>query len=102
LAQQTLSPLIWSDELALAAQDHCRDTGSQGTTGHEGTDGSQSWDRIERYGQWAGSVAENVAYDTIDGSQMIMDLYVDAWVPNRAHRKNIVSAELRYTGIASC
>lgn len=38
--QQALEPMTWSDNLAKAASDHVQDTGSEGKTGHVGTDGS--------------------------------------------------------------
>lgn len=66
LRKQTRKPklraLKWNDYLALAAQDHCRDQGPRGITGHGGTDGSSPFSRIKRYGEWGGSAAENIAY----------------------------------------
>jgi len=35
-----LKELNWSDGLALAAHDHCNDSGPKGRTGHYGSDGS--------------------------------------------------------------
>jgi uncharacterized protein YkwD len=35
-----ISALAWSDGLALAAHDHCNDSGPKGRTGHYGSDGS--------------------------------------------------------------
>jgi uncharacterized protein YkwD len=36
LSQNATSPVSWSDELALAAQDHCKDSGPKGRVGHKG------------------------------------------------------------------
>lgn len=44
--QWKLPALKWSPVLALAARDLCNDHGPLGKIGHEGSDGSQSWDRV--------------------------------------------------------
>ena len=61
-SQATLPEMEWNDYLALAAEDHCLQMGRQGLTGHKGIDGTNPWDRMERYGDWGGSTAENIAY----------------------------------------
>jgi len=48
--QPSLSAFQWNDYLALAAEDHCNDTGGRGLTGHTGTDGSRPSQRANRYG----------------------------------------------------
>ena len=76
--------------------------GDRGKTGHTGSDGSQVWDRIERYGKWTGSVAENISFGDTTGADYMIQLYIDDGVPNRGHRKNIMNANLKQTGIAYC
>jgi uncharacterized protein YkwD len=56
-----LSPLRGSRGLALAAKAHVKDQ-QDGALGHEGSDGSQPWGRMSRYGTWSGKVAENISY----------------------------------------
>jgi uncharacterized protein YkwD len=60
--QSTVPELQWSEGLALAAEDHCKDIGPLGLTTHTGTDRTQPWDRITRYGQIRGFSGENIAY----------------------------------------
>jgi len=56
-AQPTLLPFKWNDYLALACDDHCRDTSR---SGHIGSNGSKPWDRMLTYGAFGGKVAENI------------------------------------------
>ena len=64
--------LAWSPEMALAAKDHTQDTGSKGLMGHEGSDKSQTSDRLERHGRWSGGNAENVSYGKDFGINVVM------------------------------
>jgi hypothetical protein len=57
--QPPMPALEWHDGLASAAQDLASDLGPSGDVGHVGSDGSQMWDRVERYGQWQSTIAEN-------------------------------------------
>lgn len=88
--------------MALAAQDHCSDIATSRITGHVGTDGSQVWDRISRYGKWHESVAENIAFGTDNGPEKMIQLYIDDGLPTKGHRQNIVSPAFTLTGIAFC
>ena len=40
--------------------------------GHEGSDKSQTGDRLERYGRWSGGNAENVSYGKDFGINVVM------------------------------
>ena len=48
-----------------------------GLVGHTGTDGSDHGTRLNRYGEWAGSAAENIAYLDGTGTDIVMMLFVD-------------------------
>jgi len=100
--QDSFPPLEWNDYLALAAQDHCNDQGPSGTTGHTGSDGSQPWDRINKYGRWGGTVSENLAYGRSEGDEYMVQLYIDDGVRDRGHRINMLNPELKLTGMAYC
>ena len=56
-------------------------------------------DRIERYGQWSGTIAENISFGEDNAKDIIMQLMVDDGVSSRGHRNNIMS-DNRITGIA--
>lgn len=50
---KTMKPvakLRWSKEMAMACRDHVVDVGPKGATGHNNTDGTTTWQRLERYG----------------------------------------------------
>jgi len=94
--------LKWNDYLALACEDHCKDTGPSGRTGHSGSDGSTPWKRMNRYGKWGGRVGENIAYGNSDGAEYMVQLYIDDGVANRGHRVNILKPDFKETGMAVC
>jgi uncharacterized protein YkwD len=86
-------PLAWSAGLARAAGDHVRDQGPVGGTEHEGTDGSDPARRMERYGQWRGAVAENIAYGENSAREVVLQLLIDDGVPGRGHREALLDPE---------
>jgi len=103
-ANKKTTALKWSDGLALAAEDHCSDIGGKGTFVHQGSDGSQPWDRIKRYGKWTGSVGENMSFgnNKKHGGDFALNLFIDDGVASRGHRKYMLNSDFRYTGIAYC
>lgn len=97
-----MPPLKWDDGLALAARDHCEDIGSKGLVTHTGSDASQIYERVQRYGRAQGMQAENLSFGSVTGQEHVMALFLDDGVPGRRHRANIWSADFGATGIASC
>jgi uncharacterized protein YkwD len=95
-----LSPVTSSEGMSLGARDHVRDHGPRSGTGHVGSDGSQPWERVSRYGTWHGSMAENIAYGPSDGREVVMQLIIDDGVRDRGHRTNIFNPDLRVVGVA--
>jgi len=100
--QKQLSPFKWSNALAAAARDHCRDIGTKGLSSHKGSDGSHLQDRMKRYGTWKNLVAENIAFGLRTGSEYIFSLYVDDGVSSRKNRMNIVNPHLNLVGMDYC
>jgi uncharacterized protein YkwD len=96
-----LPPLIDSGGLRASALAHVLDSGSRGTRGHQGSDGSHTWDRIERYGRWSGLVGENILYGVASPRDAVVALIVDDGVRGRKHRENIFRKNFRLVGIAS-
>ncbi len=92
--------LILSPGLSHAAADHVRDSGSRGLTTHTGADGSSFRERIERYGVWSGSSAENIAYGLVDARENVIVQLLDFGVEDRGHRRNLLNPAWRYVGIA--
>jgi uncharacterized protein YkwD len=95
-----VSPLTPSKGMSSGAKDHVTDQGSSGATQHKGNDGSQAWDRVNRYGTWEKSIGENIAYGGDKARSIVMFLIVDDGISNRGHRKNIFDPDFRVIGVA--
>ncbi len=92
--------LIYSEGLSRAARDHVKDQGKSGETGHIGSDGSEPYQRMERYGNWLAVSGENIAYGDDSAKMIIIQLLIDDGVPSRGHRKNIFNPNYRVAGAA--
>jgi hypothetical protein len=99
-ATAPLPRMIVSRGMSLGAHDLVADHGPKGRTGHVGSDGSQSWDRVTRYGEWDAAVAENIAYGYETARELVIQLLVDDGVPDRVHRVNILDPVFRVVGVA--
>ena len=66
--------------------------------GHDGSDGSKFYQRLERHGKAGGQQAENISYGQSTGEDVIMQLVVDDGVPDRGHRTNLFKPDIMVTG----
>jgi len=98
--QKALPEYQESRGLYLAAKDHVNDIGPHGLASHEGTDGSRMCDRIEKYGEWQISIAENIGFDDSNPRDIVLNMIIDDGNKSRGHRKNIFSEDFRSFGIA--
>jgi hypothetical protein len=97
---QPVAPLIPSKGLSQGAADHARDQARNGALGHTGSDDSQPWERMNRYGVWQVAAAENISYGDNDARGVLIQLIVDDGTPGRGHRTNIFNPDYRFVGVA--
>lgn len=98
-ATKPISQLVSSRGMSMAAKDHAKDQERTGKTSHTGRDGSQPWDRINRYGTWQGKVGENISYGDDNARAVVTSLLVDDGVPSRGHRTNLFDPIFHIVGI---
>lgn len=91
-----LQPLIWSDQLAAAAQGHAQDLANRGWGSHVGSDGARLRTRYDRVGYWAIYASENWA--NTSNAQQAFDMwwFEPDWGP---HRLNILGPNYVEVGI---
>lgn len=99
-AQKALPPLEVTRGMCLAAKDHAADLAAKGLTGHKGSDGSLPNARVDRYGDWEGTIGETIAYEIINARQLVISLIIDDGVPNRGHRRNIFDSNYTVAGVS--
>ncbi|MEM9945077.1 MAG: CAP domain-containing protein [Cyanobacteria bacterium P01_D01_bin.36] len=97
--------LVASDGMSQGARDHALDLGSKNLVGHYGSDNSDPFVRINRYGRWdmtPGNIAsENISYGYKSSAEWhIIQLLIDDNVPNRGHREALLKPDYRRMGSA--
>jgi uncharacterized protein YkwD len=93
------APLAFSPGMSRAAAEHCAGQAGGGMS-HRGRDGSNTGERINRYGMWSGTWGENIACGRSSAREIVIALIIDDGLRSRKHRKNIFSTAFNYAGAA--
>ena len=94
--QKPVEALQYSGELSQACKDHAKDIGSKGLSSHEGSDGNGLSERIEKYIEWDGAVAENLDFCYKFAENIVMNLIVDDGSKEKHQRNNLFNPEFVY------
>jgi uncharacterized protein YkwD len=94
-AEYGLSALTIDARLVAAANVHSADQATQCTMTHDGTDGSEAWDRMEAQGYEWSVAAENVA-----AGQTSVSAVMTSWWNSAGHRANILKDDVVNVGFA--
>lgn len=97
-----LTPLRLSKPLSAAADTHSRAMGTLGFFDHDSRDGSEFWQRVQRfyggdgYRRW--SVGENLLWSS---GQLSAATALRLWMQSPGHRKNILTPRWREIGLSA-
>ncbi|MCW3813565.1 CAP domain-containing protein [Micromonospora sp. DR5-3] len=86
--------LAVDDKLMLAAQRHSQDQADHKTMSHDGSDGSDPGQRLDRVGYAWRAYGENVAWN-----QQTPAAVMDAWMNSPGHRANILNCSFTEIGV---
>ena len=96
--QNSIPELIPSEYLKLSSKEHADDIGINSLYTHEGSDGLNVNDRIEKYCDWSGNLSENIEFSSNTSNDIICSWIIDDGIKNRTHRKNIFCEDYKYFG----
>ena len=99
-ARAPTPPLADSPLLDRTAADLASEQGGTGQVGHFGPHGESLADRVRRYGDLRGVVAEGISYGQPDANAVVRALVVDDGVGDRSHRRDLLDPRLRFAGVS--
>ena len=97
--QEPLSELKYSEELSNAAKDHAIDIGSKGLSSHEGSDGNGICERVEKYIEWDGAIAENLDFCYKFAENIVMNLIIDDGSKEKHQRSHLFNKDFNFCGV---
>jgi hypothetical protein len=97
--QEPLSELKYSEELSNAAKDHATDIGSKGLSSHEGSDGNGICERVEKYIEWDGAIAENLDFCYKFAENIVMNLIIDDGSKEKHQRSHLFNKDFNFCGV---
>ena len=98
--QKPVPELTLNDDITKACKDHIEDIGPKGMTTHEGSERSNISDRLEKYCEWDGSIAENMDFGFKKAENIILNMIIDDGVKERFQRMNLFNPDFKKIGIA--
>jgi hypothetical protein len=97
--QQPVPELAYNKEMSLSCKDLINDIGPKGLVSHEGIENKNLYNRLEKYCDWDGAIAENLDFGFKIPENIIMNMVIDDGDENRYQRKNLFYPDFRYVGI---
>jgi uncharacterized protein YkwD len=97
--QQPVPELAYSKEMSLSCKDLINDIGPKGLVSHEGIENKNLYNRLEKYCDWDGAIAENLDFGFKIPENIIMNMVIDDGDEKRYQRKNLFYPDFRYVGI---
>ncbi len=97
--QRPVPELIYSKEISLSCKDLINDIGPKGLVTHEGTEIKNIYNRLEKYCDWDGAIAENLDFGFKIPENIIMNMIIDDGDENRYQRQNLFYPDFKYVGI---
>jgi uncharacterized protein YkwD len=88
-------PVRWNDALAEASRAHSEDMARYNYFSHNGRDGSEPWNRLERAGYRYRSMGENIA-----AGQRSPEAAVADWIKSPGHCANLMNPVFTEMGAA--
>lgn len=88
-------PLVWNDQLEVAATVHSNEMHQKNYFNHIGTDGSNGGVRIDNAGYVWRTYGENIGWGYLNEQQV-----VDAWLKSPGHCKNIMNKDFKEMAVA--
>jgi uncharacterized protein YkwD len=86
--------------MSKAARDHLEDLAFSGGKSHLGSDKSNPFNRMNRYGKWRSVAGENISYNSVTPKDIVLELIIDDGIPSRGRRLNVLNPNYSVCGIA--
>lgn len=98
---ESLVEIYESEDLTKAARAHTFDIGPRGVASHDGNDGSNVSDRVERFCEWEGALFENLDFANKSGVNVVLAFLIDDGIKSRQHRLNLLDNNIKFFGVSS-
>jgi uncharacterized protein YkwD len=93
-------PLVWNDELEVAAQNHAQDMSDKNYFSHDSKDGRSATDRVIAAGYTYKGFKSFAAGENIAQGQMTIAEVMAGWLKSPGHCKNLLNPSFKEIGVA--